>query len=68
MAAAVEAAAPPPPDVYVLLDLASLEVVKTRKGEFQLLNGDDHRSILTKHGREPSECRPDIAHQARRQC
>mmetsp|Transcript_11639 Transcript_11639/g.34659 ORF Transcript_11639/g.34659 Transcript_11639/m.34659 type:complete len:223 (-) Transcript_11639:19-687(-) len=63
MAAAVEAAAPPPPDVYVLLDLASLEIVKTRKGEFQLMNGDDHRSIIQKHGREPAEVRPDIAHQ-----
>ena len=52
-----------PPKVTVLLDLASLEIVKTRKGEFQLLNSDDHRSILSKHGRDPKECRPDIAHQ-----
>lgn len=51
------------PKVIVLLDLASLEIVKTRKGEFQLLNSDDHRGILSKHGRDPKECRPDIAHQ-----
>ena len=49
--------------VIAMLDLASLEIVKTKRGEFQLLNGDDHRSVLGKHGRDPSECRPDIAHQ-----
>ncbi len=53
----------PPPPVIVLLDLACLEIVKTKRGEFQLLNGDDHRSVLGKHGRDPAECRPDIAHQ-----
>ena len=52
-----------PPKVTVLLDLASLEIVKTRKGEFQLLNSDDHRGILKKHGRDLNEPRPDILHQ-----
>uniref|UniRef100_A0A7S3NDP7 Ribosomal RNA small subunit methyltransferase NEP1 n=1 Tax=Aureoumbra lagunensis TaxID=44058 RepID=A0A7S3NDP7_9STRA len=47
----------------VILDEASLEIVKTRKGEFTLLNSDDHRTILSKHDRDPAECRPDIAHQ-----
>ena len=62
-AAASDEAAAAPPQVIVLLDLASLEIVKTKRGEFQLLNGDDHRSVLGKHGRDPAECRPDIAHQ-----
>ena len=59
----VEAEVAGPPPVIVLLDQASMEIVKTKRGEFQLLNGDDHRSILEKHGRDAAECRPDIAHQ-----
>ena len=31
--------------------------------KFELLNCDDHRSELTKHGRDISSARPDIAHQ-----
>ena len=49
--------------VTVVLVQASLETVKTRKGDFELLNCDDHRGILKKHGRNPSEPRPDILHQ-----
>mmetsp|Transcript_21227 Transcript_21227/g.68483 ORF Transcript_21227/g.68483 Transcript_21227/m.68483 type:complete len:242 (+) Transcript_21227:34-759(+) len=47
----------------VILDEASLEIVKTKRGDFTLVNSDDHKSILAKHNRDPSECRPDIAHQ-----
>ena len=50
-------------EVIVVLEQASLEIVKTKKGDFQLLNADDHRSVLAKHNRDPAECRPDILHQ-----
>ena len=33
-------------DITVILDLASLEIVKTKKGDFQLLNCDDHIRIM----------------------
>ena len=33
-------------EVTVILDLASLEIVKTKKGDFQLLNCDDHIRIM----------------------
>ena len=36
----------------VILDLANLETVKTKKGEYQLLNCDDHIGILRKTNRE----------------
>lgn len=49
--------------VIVLLDLATLEIVKTKKGDFQLLNCDDHVSLMRKHNKDPSAYRPDIIHQ-----
>ena len=49
--------------VIVLLDLACLETVKTKKGEFELLNCDDHIGIMKKHGKDPQKYRPDIVHQ-----
>jgi hypothetical protein len=49
--------------VIVILDKASLETVKTKGGEFQLLNCDDHKGIMRKHDRDPKEYRPDIVHQ-----
>jgi rRNA small subunit pseudouridine methyltransferase Nep1 len=50
--------------VIVVLWRASLETVKTKRGEFQLLNCDDHRSLITKKsGKDPAELRPDIVHQ-----
>ena len=49
--------------VIVILAKATLETVKTRRGEFELLNSDDHRGILKKHDRDPNEPRPDILHQ-----
>ena len=50
-------------EVLVILDLANLETVKTKKGEFQLLNCDDHISILGKNNKDPAKYRPDIVHQ-----
>jgi len=47
----------------VILDLASLETVKTRKGDYQLMNCDDHVGILKKHNKDPAKYRPDIVHQ-----
>ena len=35
--------------VIVLLDLANLETVKTKNGEFELLNCDDHVAIMKKN-------------------
>jgi rRNA small subunit pseudouridine methyltransferase Nep1 len=49
--------------VIVILDLANLETVKTKKGEFQLMNCDDHVSIIKKHNKDPAMYRPDIVHQ-----
>lgn len=52
-----------PPAITILLDVASLETVKTRKGDFQLLNCDDHISLLRKFKKDPADYRPDIIHQ-----
>ncbi len=30
---------------------------------YQLLNVDDHASFLRRHGKDPSQYRPDICHQ-----
>jgi rRNA small subunit pseudouridine methyltransferase Nep1 len=49
--------------VIVILDLASLETVKTKKGDFQLLNCDDHVGLMRKHNKNPQQYRPDIVHQ-----
>ena len=48
--------------IVVLLQQASLETVKTKKG-FELLNCDDHVGLHKKAGRNPAESRPDITHQ-----
>lgn len=49
---------------YVVHTQASLETVKTKKGDFQLLNCDDHRRLVTKKsGKDPKDLRPDIVHQ-----
>lgn len=50
--------------IIVLLDLATLETVKNRKGLFELLNSDDHRELCKKKlKRDPKDLRPDICHQ-----
>eukprot|EP00032_Breviata_anathema_P001616 JZ553382.1.p1 GENE.JZ553382.1~~JZ553382.1.p1 ORF type:complete len:228 (+),score=37.04 JZ553382.1:25-684(+) len=48
--------------VIVVLEKCCLEVLKTKKGSV-LLNADDHATYLARHGRDPSEARPDITHQ-----
>lgn len=49
--------------IILILDMAQLEIVKTKKGEFQLLNCDDHINIMKKHNKDPQMYRPDILHQ-----
>jgi len=53
--------------VIVILDKAALETVKTKKGEFQLLNCDDHVNIMKKNNKDPANYRPDILHQVNNQ-
>lgn len=47
--------------LIVVLENACLETIKIGK-EYQLLNSDDHVSILRKRGRDIAEARPDILH------
>ncbi len=54
--------------IVVLLDKACLETVKTKKGDFQLLNCDDHVHIMKKNDKDPAMYRPDILHQVFYQC
>jgi len=49
--------------IIVILDRATLETVKTKKGEFQLLNCDDHVNLMRKFNKDPQAYRPDIIHQ-----
>ena len=49
--------------VIVILDMAQLETVKTKKGDYQLLNCDDHINIMKRNNKDPSCYRPDILHQ-----
>jgi rRNA small subunit pseudouridine methyltransferase Nep1 len=49
--------------VIVLLDLANLETVKTKNGDFELLNCDDHVQIMKRNKKDPAKYRPDILHQ-----
>ncbi|KAI3916683.1 hypothetical protein MKW92_006871 [Papaver armeniacum] len=49
--------------IVFVLERASLEVGKVGK-TYQLLNSDEHSNFLKKHGKNPADYRPDIAHQA----
>lgn len=49
--------------VFVVLEEACLEVVKSRSGKFELLNCDDHLALHSRLRRDPQGSRPDIAHQ-----
>ena len=52
------------PRVIILLDQATLETVKDRRGVYELLNCDDHRDLCRKKlHKDPNEFRPDILHQ-----
>ena len=48
--------------IVVVLQQASLETVKTKKG-YELLNCDEHIGLHKKAGRDPALSRPDITHQ-----
>lgn len=55
-----------PQKVIVVLECASLEIVKVGKAKdskYHLLNCDDHQGILRRNKRDISEYRPDITHQ-----
>lgn len=50
--------------IIVLLDQAKLETVKNRRGDYELINCDDHREICKRKLKiDPREFRPDICHQ-----
>eukprot|EP00980_Cylindrotheca_fusiformis_P014727 scaffold4009_cov124-Cylindrotheca_fusiformis.AAC.7 len=50
--------------LIVLLDQASLETVRNRRGIYELLNCDDHRDLCKKKlKKNPNDYRPDILHQ-----
>jgi rRNA small subunit pseudouridine methyltransferase Nep1 len=52
------------PRIIVLLDQASLETVKNRRGVYEILNCDDHRDLCRKKlKKDPNDFRPDILHQ-----
>lgn len=64
LAPAVSKTSPKLPRIIVLLDQASLETVKNRRGVYELLNCDDHRELCRrKLKRDPNDFRPDILHQ-----
>jgi len=48
--------------VYVVLERAGLETVKTKRG-YELATADEHKIILSKNKKDISAYRPDIVHQ-----
>lgn len=50
--------------IIFLLDQATIETVKNRRGVYELLNCDDHRDLCKKKlHKDPNLFRPDILHQ-----
>jgi rRNA small subunit pseudouridine methyltransferase Nep1 len=50
--------------IIILLDQATLETVKNKRGVYELLNCDDHRDLCKKKlHKDPNVYRPDILHQ-----
>lgn len=50
--------------IIILLDQATLETVKNKRGVYELLNCDDHRELCKrKLKKDPNFYRPDILHQ-----
>lgn len=49
--------------VIILLDQASLDTVKNKRGIFELINCDDHIDICKKINKNARDFRPDICHQ-----
>jgi rRNA small subunit pseudouridine methyltransferase Nep1 len=53
-----------PKPIIVLLDQASIETVKNKRGIYELLNCDDHRELCKRKLKvDPNNFRPDILHQ-----
>lgn len=48
--------------LIIVLEKANLEIVKVGK-DFELLNTDEHMSLIRKYKKDPAFCRPDITHQ-----
>ena len=48
--------------VYVILENCPLEHAKVGD-DYKLLNCDDHRKFISRHGSNPDDYRPDIVHQ-----
>lgn len=56
--------------LVVVLEKASLEAAllnpyRSRDNKLQLLNCDEHQSVLKRLGRDIADARPDIVHQVR---
>jgi len=49
--------------LFVVLELASLETAKTKHG-YELLNSEEHSSLLARNNRDVEMYRPDILHQS----
>lgn len=50
--------------IIILLDQATIETIKDKRGIYELINCDDHRDICRKKLKiDPNEYRPDILHQ-----
>uniref|UniRef100_A0A3Q7J609 Uncharacterized protein n=1 Tax=Solanum lycopersicum TaxID=4081 RepID=A0A3Q7J609_SOLLC len=47
---------------HLIIERASLKIAKFGK-TYELLNSDEHSNFLKKNDRNPSDYRPDIAHQ-----
>jgi rRNA small subunit pseudouridine methyltransferase Nep1 len=53
-----------PKPIIVLLDQATIETVKNKRGVYELLNCDDHRELCKRKLKvDPNNYRPDILHQ-----
>jgi rRNA small subunit pseudouridine methyltransferase Nep1 len=53
-----------PKPIIVLLDQATIETVKNKRGIYELLNCDDHRELCKRKLKvDPNSFRPDILHQ-----
>jgi len=49
--------------IVVVLEKAFLELVQIKRN-YDLLNVDDHKTIMLKHKRELNDARPDVVHQS----
>lgn len=49
--------------LIIILERANLELVKTKRSSFEVINCDDHMGLIRKYRKDPAFCRPDITHQ-----